>query len=426
MPVSPRIVFDAKAVNSSIANLDHSLAKLSSVQTSIAALRGSIDPRILNRNGIGSMLAGVSRELESVENRVNRVRSFTSTSVDVYSNTEIRVKKQAQELKAEINHAKQDFNPRVASDLYEFYNNTIGRLQDILHGLQYSAGAGVMHLLGFKYKEIDGILRRFELADEVLVGKYKLPVGKAIKGIENSKFNFLARLMVSPYGALRHKNKSLSELIYKKFANFFPSDIVSFSNKVTLLKEAIKQDGTTFKTGLSVIKDHAGGILKSGLKVVKSNAILAGVITAGTEAVGASIKITENYALYGGDVEKLKTENAKVVGEAVWNTGVVTAASVGGAVIGGAIGTLGGPIGIMAGATIGGFVGSLVGDIIAGKTSAWAKDTAVHFKDHIHTTTEGIKSQVEKVKEGFKDVKNFAGDLIQGSKKNFGSSAFGN
>ncbi|WP_231574955.1 hypothetical protein [Bacillus sp. B-jedd] len=425
--MSPRIVFDAKTVNSSIANLDHSLAKLSSVQTSIATLRGSIDPRILNRNGIGSMLAGVSRELDSVENRVNRVRSFTSTSVDVYSNTEIRVKKQAQELKAEINHAKQEFNPRVASDLYEFYNNTIGRLQDILHGLQYSAGAGVMHLLGFKYKEIDGILRRFELADEVLVGKYKLPVGKAIKGIESSKFNFLARLMVNPYGALRHKNKSLSELIYKRFANFFPSDIVNFGNNVMSLKEAIKKDGTTLKTGLSVIKDHTGGIIKTGLKVVKSNAILAGVITAGTEAVGASIKITENYALYGGDVEKLKTENAKVVGEAVWNTGVVTAASVSGAVIVGAALTLvAGPVGTVIGASIGGFVGSWVGDIIAGKTSAWAKNTAVHFKDQIHTVTEHVRTEMEKVTVGFNNVKNFTKNLLSGSKKVLGSLSFGN
>lgn len=232
--------------------------------------------------------------------------------------------------------------------------------------------------------------------------------------------------MVSPYGALRYKNNPLSELIYKRFSNFFPSDIANFGNNVTSLKQALQQGGTTLKNGFSIVKDHAGGILNSGLKVVKSNAILAGVITAGTEAIGASIKISENYSIYSGDVEKLKVENAKVVGAAVWKTGVVTTTSVGGAVIGGAVGTLiGGPVGTVVGASIGGFIGSWAGDVIAGKTSALAENVAVHFKDQIHTVTDGVRSGVDKVKEGFNDVKNATGDLVDGTKKLFGSLSLG-
>jgi hypothetical protein len=424
--VSSRIMFNTDGVNSSITDLDHSLSKLISTQNSIAALRGSIDPNILNRSGIGSRLAGVSRELDSIGNRVNRLKTFTSTSVEKYSRAEAQVKNSAHELIAESNLVKQTLDAHMPSDLFEFYNNTVGRYEDFLHGLQYSAGAGIMHLLGFKYAELDGLLRRFDLADDVLIGKYKLPVGSIIKGIEKSKLNLLAKLMVSPYAALRYKNKPLSELIYKKFSNFFPSDIANFGNNVTSLKQALQQGGTTIKNGFSIVKDHAGGILKSGLKVVKSNAILAGVITAGTEAVGASIKISENYSIYGADVEKLKVENAKVVGEAVWKTGVVTTTSVGGAVIGGAVGTLiGGPVGTVVGASIGGFIGSWAGDVIAGKTSALAENVAVHFKDQIHTVTDGVRSGVDKVKEGFNDVKNFTEDLADGTKKFFGSLSFG-
>ncbi|OCA83143.1 hypothetical protein A8F94_18635 [Bacillus sp. FJAT-27225] len=424
--MSSKIAFNANAVNSSIGDLNHSLAKLNSVQASIATLRGSIDPRILYRGGIGSRLAGVSRELNGVEDRVNRLKTFTSSSVEKYSSAEAQIKRQAHELMSENNLLKQALDSRTASDLYEFYNNTVGRLQDLLHGLQYSAGAGIMHLLGFKYAEIGGIFRQFDLADEAKFGKYKLPFGKYIKGVENSKAHFLSKLMVDPIGALKYKDKALSEFLYKRFANFFPSDIVNLSNNVAVLKEAIKRDGTSFKNGLSVVKDHAGKIVGSGLKVVKSNAILAGVITAGTEAVGASIKITENYSMYGGDVEKLKVENAKVVGEAAWKTVVVSGISVGGAVIGGTIGSLGGPVGTVIGATVGGMVGSWAGDIIAGKTSGWAQDVAVHFKDGIHSMTEGVRTEMAKVTNGFNNVKNFAEGLLSDSKKILGSLSFGN
>ncbi|WP_449538915.1 hypothetical protein [Ferdinandcohnia sp. Marseille-Q9671] len=424
--LSSRIVFKTNAVNSSVSDLNHTLARLSSTQNGIAAVRGSIDPQILHRSGISSMLAGVGREIDRVENKVSQVKSFTSASVVKYSGAESQVNKHGQEIIAEANLVKQALDAHLPSELFETYNNTIGRLQDLLHGLQYSAGAGIMHLLGFKYSQLDGMLRRFDLVDDVLVGKYKLPIGSVIKGIENSKFHTLAKLMVSPFGALKYRQLPLSEHLYKRFANFFPSDIVNFSNNVTSLKQALQQGGTTLKNGFSIVKDHAGGILKTGLKVVKSNALLAGVITAGTETVSATLKISENYSIYGGNVEKLKEENAKVVGEAVWKTGVVTTTSVGGAVVGGAIGTLiGGPVGTVVGASIGGFIGSWAGDVIAGKTSGWAKDVAVNFKDQIHSVTEGVRSGVENVKETFNDVKNFAGGLVEGSKKFFGAFSFG-
>lgn len=421
--MSSKIILHTDDIKQSIAGFDQSMARLLDARINVSALKYSIDPKILNRRNIGSRITAVNNSINEVEKKLNQVKTFTSTSLNQYTTVQSRLDKKAAEIRD--NYYKGVKHP--ASDLYELYNNTIGRYEDLLHALQYSAGAGILHLLGFKFSNVDEVLRRFQLADDVLLGKAKLPIGKTIKGIENSKLNFLARLMVNPKTLFgKFKDKSLAELIYKRFTHLMPTDILNLSNNVSKFKHDFRATGSSLKSGLGVVKNHAGSILKSSLNVGKANALLAFAITAGVETIGAGIKITENYALYGGDIEKLKEENAKTVGRAVYKTGVVTATSVGGAVIGGVVGSFFGPIGTVAGASIGGFVGSWVGDKIADKTPAWVDKTALHFKDGIHNVVDTVASGVSKVKDGFNDVKNHAANLLNGSKKLLGALSFGN
>ena len=342
---------------------------------------------------------------------LKQLKSFTIQSADRYANSENRVNRQADAVNKAIEAARKQIDGHFASNLYETYNNTYGRWVDFLHGAQYSAGAGLMHLLGFRFADIDGVLRKFQVVDDVLLGKMRLPMASIIHRIESSKMNMLARLMVSPTRAF--SKKTLSELIYKRAANYFPKDIAGLSNSVSKLMDDAKGG-----TMLNAVKNNAGSVLKNGLRLGKSNAALAVLITAGAETIGAGIKITENYNMYSG--EKLKEENAKVVGSAVYKTTVVSATSVAGAVAGGALLSVFGPVGTVVGASIGGFVGSWVGDKIADKTPAWVDKTALHFKDGIHKGTEAIASGVSKVKDGFNNVKEHASSLLSGAKSILG------
>jgi hypothetical protein len=409
--LSSKIVFNINTVNNSVSGLSHTIGRLESIQNKVAGVRSSVDPRILGRNGISGQFRRVSASSDRIEMHMKQLKSFTTQSADRYGNSENRVNRQADAVNKAIEAARKQIDGHFASNLYETYNNTYGRWVDFLHGAQYAAGAGLMHLLGFRFSDIDGVLRKFQVVDDVLLGKMRLPMASMIHRIESSKMNMLARLMVSPTRAFG--KKTLSELIYKRTANYFPKDIVGLSNSVSKLIA----EGKT-GTMLNAVKNNAGSVLKNGLRLGKSNAALAVLITAGAETIGAGIKITENYNLYSG--EKLKEENAKVVGSAVYKTTVVSATSVAGAVIGGTLLSVAGPIGTVAGAAIGGFVGSWVGDKIANKTPAWVDKTALHFKDGIHKGTEAIASGVSKVKDGFNDVKEHASSLLSGAKSILG------
>ncbi|WHX42520.1 hypothetical protein QNH36_10465 [Mesobacillus sp. AQ2] len=409
--MSSKIVFNINTVNNSVSGLSHTIGRLESIQHKVAGVRSSVDPRILGRNGISGQFRRASASSDRIEMHMKQLKSFTIQSADRYGNSENRVNRQADAVNKAIEAARRQIDGHLASNLYETYNNTYGRWVDFLHGAQYAAGAGLMHLLGFRFSDIDGVLRKFQVVDDVLLGKIRLPMASMIHRIESSKMNMLARLMVSPTRAFG--KKTLSELIYKRTANYFPKDIVGLSNSVSKLIA----EGKT-GTMLNAVKNNAGSVLKNGLRLGKSNAALAVLITAGAETIGAGIKITENYNLYSG--EKLKEENAKVVGSAVYKTTVVSATSVAGAVIGGTLLSVAGPIGTVAGAAIGGFVGSWVGDKIANKTPAWVDKTALHFKDGIHKGTEAIASGVSKVKDGFNDVKEHASSLLSGAKSILG------
>jgi hypothetical protein len=409
--LSSKIVFNINDINNSVSGLSQTISRMQSIQNNVASVRSSVDPRILGRNGISGQFRRASASSDRIEMHMKQLKSFTIQSADRYGNSENRVNRQADAVNKAIEAARKQIDGRFASDLYETYNNTYGRWVDFLHGAQYSAGAGLMHLLGFRFADIDGVLRKFQVVDDVLLGKMRLPVASIIHKVESSRLNMLARLMVSPTRAFGKKN--LSELIYKRTANYFPKDIVGLSNSVSkLIAEA--------KTGtmLNAVKNNAGNVLKNGLRLGKSNAALAVLITAGAETIGAGIKITENYNMYSG--EKLKEENAKVVGSAVYKTAVVSATSVAGAVAGGALLSVFGPVGTVVGASVGGFIGSWVGDKIANNTPAWVDKTALHFKDGIHKGTEAIASGVNKVKDGFNNVKEHASSLLSGAKSILG------
>jgi hypothetical protein len=411
MSLSSKIVFNINEVNSSVSGLSQTISRLQSIQNNVAGVRGGVDPRILGRSGISGQFRRASASFDQIEMDMKQLKSFTTQSADRYGNSENRVNRQADAVNKAIEAARKQIDGRFASDLYEAYNNTYGRWVDFLHGAQYAAGAGLMHLLGFRFTDIDGVLRKFQVVDDVLLGKMRLPVASIIEKVESSRLSMLARLMVSPTRAFG--KKTLSELIYKRTANYFPKDIAGLSNSVSKLLVDAKNGPI-----LNAVKNHTGSILKNGLRLGKSNAALAVLITAGAETIGAGIKITENYNMYSG--EKLKEENAKVVGSAVYKTTVVSGTSVAGAVIVGTLLSVAGPIGTVAGAAIGGFVGSWVGDKIAGKTPAWVDKTALHFKDGIHKGTEAIASGVSKVKDGFNDVKEHASNLLGGAKSFLG------
>jgi hypothetical protein len=426
--LSSKIIFNINEVNSSVSGLSHTISRMQSIQTNVTGVRSSVDPRILGRSGISGQFNRASASFDRIEMKMNQLKSFTNNSSDRYSNSENRVNRQADAVNKAINAARKQIDERFASDLYETYNNTIGRLEDLLHGLQYSAGAGIMHILGFRFKKGDDLKHIFHVLDDIKIGNLKIPMSKYISMIEDSKINnFLSKLMLKPSSILFKKELNFSQVLYKRLANYYPDDMIALTDSVADLRKSLAASGT-FRAGMEAVKSHAGTVLKSGWKLAKGNAVLAGLITAGSEAIGAGIKITENYSIYGGDTEKLKEENAKVVGRAVYKTGVVTATSIGGAVIGGAALSFLGPPGTMIGATLGGIAGSWVGDKIAGFTPMQnlVDKTAVKFKDTIHNGTETIASGVSKVKDGFNSVKSHASNLLENSKSLLGSLSFGN
>ncbi|RSD28746.1 glycine zipper domain-containing protein [Mesobacillus subterraneus] len=409
--MSSKIKFNINEVNSSVTGLGQTISRLQSIQNNVAGVRYSVDPRILGRSGVDGQFRRAAASFDRIEMKMNQLKTFTANSAERYANSDQRVNRQADAVNKAIDAARKQIDERFASNLYETYNNTYGRWVDFLHGAQYAAGAGLMHLLGFRFTDIDGVLRKFQVVDDVLLGKMRLPVASLVHKIESSKLNMLARLMVNPTRAF--SKKTLSELIYKRAANYFPKDIAGLSNSVQKLLADAKGG-----TMVNAVKNHAGSVLKNGLRLGKSNAALAVLITAGAETIGAGIKITENYNLYTG--EKLKEENAKVVGRAVYKTTVVSATSVAGAVAGGVVGSAFGPVGTVIGASIGGFVGSWVGDKLTEKTPAFVDKAALHFKDGIHSGTEAIASGVSKVKDGFNDVKAHASNLLGGAKSILG------
>ncbi len=408
--MASKIMINPTGVNQSISGLNQCLARLANVQSGIAGLRSSVDGRILARHGIGSRFAAANSSMSRIYGKVESVQTFSGVGLAKYSGAEARISSKASEVEEQFNLLDKAAQERWVSNTYDKYHQITGNIGNLLHGLQYTAGAGIAHLLGYRFNQ------GFQLADDILMFGKRIPLGSAIKAIEGSRAHNIARYLVGGVNAfVFHRNKSLTDLLYKKLTRAFPSDVANLFHSVNRLKDAAGI------SGFSAVKDHAWDIVKSGGKMVRANAILATVITAGTEAVGSGIKISENYRLYSGDVERLKTENAKVVASAAYKTVVVSGASLGGAVIGGALGSLLGPIGTVAGASAGAFVGSMIGDALSAKTPAFIENGFVAAKDQIHAVTEGVRSGYNTVKEGVKDVAETAGKLVSGAKEAAGN-----
>lgn len=352
---------------------------------------------------------------------MNQIKSFTADSLEKYQGVEKYLNRQAANREHDLVKALMD--KHAFSSLYELYDQTVGRLEHLLHSAQYIGNAGLLHLLGWRFVN-EGGRYTYKLLDTVKRGKYILPIGSLIEKVGNSKLNFLAKMMVSPYYAIRYANKSFGEVIYKKFTKYLPDDITKMTNSVRDFRHAIS-DARNLKEAANAVKSNAKSLGSAALKIGKGNAFTAFAITGVVESVGAGIKITENYSKYSGDAETLKTENAKVVGEAIYKTAVVGGSSVIGAVALGAVGSLAGPGGTVVGAAIGGFIGSVVGEKIAKNTPKWVSDASVHFKDSIFKGTEAVAEGVSKVKDGFSEVKKNASNLLGNSKSFLGKLSFG-
>ncbi|MGE6630531.1 DUF6861 domain-containing protein [Bacillus sp. NPDC077027] len=213
--------------------------------------------------------------------------------------------------------------------------------------------------------------------------------------VEGTRFDRVARILLRKKELLKRSNRSMADLVHKKFTKFYPSDTVAFTNSVR-----------NYTKGSINLKDIDGlkSVLKNGARFAKGNAIIATVVTGATESVGCGIKIAENYAKFGDKPEVLKRENAKAVGNAVNNTAFITGGSVAGAVVGGAIGSFAGPIGTVVGGAIGSAVGGFIGEKVAKLTSGFAEQLAVKMKDPIHAVVDKGKKAFELAGKGVKAV----------------------
>ncbi|MDR4889486.1 hypothetical protein RGU12_18500 [Fredinandcohnia sp. QZ13] len=415
-----QIHINPSALNGNISGLGQTISKLSSIRSNVNSLKFGIDSKISSRSSIQSRLSNATSSMQDVEHDLNQLKSFITNTVQKYQTAEGRVSQKGQQLEDMLNDFRKNLMP---SNLYEFYNNTWGVVDGLITAGAYSGSAFLYQALGFQFEKMDNGLYRFITSDKTFK-KFNIPTGRVVDFIERNKYlNAAARFLTKPSSLFLHKDKSLSELIYNKFTKQYPKTVVNYANNVKAMMIGASDDGA--RGVMNVIKNNAGTMAKTSLRFLKGNALLAGGITLVTEGIGATIKITENYALYGNDIEKLKTENAKVVGEAAYKTVVNTAASTAGAVIlGGALSVLG-PVGTVVGASVGGFLGSLVGDAITKHTPQWVTDTAVKFKDTIHKGTEFIGKGVDKVKEGFNAVKENAANLVKGAGNFFSKLGFG-
>ncbi|MCI3920632.1 hypothetical protein MO973_10345 [Paenibacillus sp. TRM 82003] len=350
----------------------------------------------------------------------SRLQARSSTLVQA-ANTFRRDEEAAKSMASRTDPFQEFLEKDGASDRYEWYDGTVGTTQDAGQALRRAMYTGALAFLGFRFEALNGKFA-FQLLDDVKLGKLKLPIGSLIQRVEASRVNGLARFYVNKL-SIFYKDKSLAELIYRRFTRFFPSDLTTISNTTKEIGKALRASGS-LSDGAAIVKANAGQLLRNAGKIAKANAITAVAITAGTETIGAGIRIVENYAKYGHDIEKLKEENAKEVGRAAYNTAVISTTTIGGAVIGGTVGSLLGPAGTVIGAAAGGFVGSVVGDLICKKTPEWVEDASLYAKDAIYAGTEFVADAVRGTKDTFDAVKEHTGKLIDNA-RGFASNVTG-
>jgi hypothetical protein len=418
-------------LSGSVAGLNKSTGNVSNVTQNVTSVYHGLSYQVKQKNNINQRMSSAVLSLHDIELKMSRIKTFVGQSADKYQTIETYLNRQASNGFDKNPIVSAVLDNRIASNLFDLHENTIGRWEHFITSAKYAGSAGLLHMLGWRYiKDANGTLQ-FKLIDSIRKGSRALPLGTFIRSVEGSKLHFLSKVMASPYHAVFNRKKLLSEIVYKKYTNQFPGDIAKLTNSVRDLRANLK--GTAgIMEGMTAVKNSAGTIGKAALKVGRANFVTALVVTGAVESIGATIKISENYSKYSGDVNKLKEENAKIVGEALYKTAVVTGTTVAGAAVGGAVGSLLGPAGTVVGAAVGGFVGSWVGDKIAQKTPGWVEKGSLHFKDEIFKGTEAVANKVAEVKQtfsgvkdGFNDVKNNAANLLQNSKNILGKLSFG-
>lgn len=377
----------------------------------VRATRARIDPRILARRGIGARLQNVTTSLQKLETDLQRLQTFVQFSVTKYEAADRYA------ASTEDNSLlKQLLINEVPSRLYELYHATIGNYTGLIAGITKVGSAGLLHLLGI------GLYSNGVYAKNVIYGRLTIPTATILERISKNRWaNPIARFLVNKWTIIRHKDKTLADLIYRRFAGQYASYTLNFAKSArttfSSIGSALKQRSGTALS--NAIKTHGGTFAKNALRLGRSNFYTGVIITGAVETIGAGIKIAENYAKYEGDIATLKRENAKVVGEAVYNTAVTSVTIAGGAVIGGAIGSLLGPAGTYIGATAGAFVGGLIGDFIVKHTPGakkFVQNIAVKFEDQIYKGTEAIANTFKKAKNGLKNVANHVSSFFKSLK----------
>ncbi|MCR8643653.1 hypothetical protein NV379_13430 [Paenibacillus sp. N1-5-1-14] len=442
-----KIRIDMNQVNEISRKLRQEASKVATVESGVSSVKNSVDSQIASRRNIYGRLSRANSFIQSIDDRLNRLLNFTNQSPDKYDQAETHIIKNLQpkylDSKKGISSLSQLiadgkfnsidglkdfandfvqwlFDNNMFSDAYEKYNNTVGRAGDFMRALQFITSGLAMTGLGWSFTKTDDLFK-FVMQGSVTAGRIKLPIGSFLSWIENSKLNNVARFIVNPLH-FKYKDKSLAELLFKSQTKLLPSLAADLSNNSRLLWNQLKGMATS-AIDLGAVKVNAGALAKNAFRVGKANAVSAIVITGVTEGIGAGIKITENYNKYGDDIEKLKEENAKAVGNAVYKTAVVSGASITGAVVFGAVGSLAGPIGTVVGSSVGSFVGSWVGDVFVSKTpgvTKWVENQAVKAKDTIHKGIEAVANGARSVKNGFKEVKEGAQNLLKSARSVFG------
>lgn len=380
---------------------------VSDVTHGVHSVHVRLDYRILNRNGINRTLQQTVTSLSKVEKDLQRIQKFIHTSVDKYESADRFLSRRSND-----SLLKKLLQNEVPSKTYDIYNKTIGNYTGLVTSLTKVAGAGILHIFGI------GLFSNSSNAVNRLYGKIRIPTADIIAKVTGNKWtNSIARFLVNKSTIFRHKDKSLADLIFRRYAGQYSSQILNYSQSITNAYSSINNALGKNGTGVfNAIKSNVGNMGKTALSLGRSNFVTGMIISGGIETVGAGIKITENYAKYEGDLSKLKTENAKVVGEAAFNTVAVSGSIALGAVIGGAIGTIGGPVGTYVGATVGSLFGGFIGDKVAKSLPGVKKlftDAAVKHENLIFKGTEFVADSVQNVKNSFQNVKDNVSNLFK-------------
>ncbi|UAC48457.1 hypothetical protein K6959_00050 [Bacillus aquiflavi] len=299
--------------------------------------------------------------------------------------------------------SEMEIDIRKTANEFAEADNLVGKLYNLYDKYGALTALGGLTTRQLAYYGI-GFTQFTKNADGLFTFKHMGALNQLSDFVENSKYRGFARAFVKPSLVLKwvqnkYKDVPFSDLVHKKFAEYLPDDVAKFTNSSRALFDAVTDlntlDSATFKS-----------FLKTGSKFARSNVVTTLVATGAVETCGMGLKISENYAKYGNNIEVLKRENAKAVGNAVNNTVAITGGSVVGAFIGGALGSTFGPVGTVVGATGGAFVGGIVGEQVAKLTAGISEKVALAFKEPIH-------QGVELVKDGFKT----AGKVVEGVSK---------